>query len=284
MYPITPEKPNKMDKQSKRGYPSYRDSATTAADRYAVPDEPFAGPATRYVVHAGAVLCTSFFAVFMKGWARIRITETATADPFGYALFAGLIIAFGLSISQRYLIVHKWYDLIMEAVFVSRETRSRTTIGKIALGCFFFSLAIWLGAFAAAWSLWALQNDNSVTAAGIPIITGGATRAGFLEGFGAFILTWANLHYQQNMATFKRKRVVASTVLMGLLEAALFYFLRGYSGGCFSEVEFLSLASISGVFIDDYWIYLVAPIGGTFLAYMAFFWWFRDSLQKKNLL
>lgn len=271
----------KPQPKHKRAFPTTRDSLETVAQRYEVSGQPFAQKALRFLVNSFSLLFTSLFIVWAKSWARVNFKESSYNDPFGSTVAAGLVISFALTLCHRFLVTTTLYNTIAEAIMVVGSGKNWADNAKsAALACFFYLFAIGGGAYLGGLITWGLQKNNAVTFAGVPsyanFVEGDVTRAFFVEFIGSSILVWTTLHLYHNYGGFHLKRKVIAAVLVSVIHAALFYFGFRLTGGCYSEVEFLALASVSGQWQEGYWVYLVAP-----LASLIFFaiWWavYRDS-------
>jgi len=226
------------------------------------------------------ILAASFVAVLGKGLGQIIYEEQANIDPSGVAFFSGIAVALALGLAQHAGASFKPWLLLWEWL----TPRFRSQYGGWGWGMvavLFFWLAILAGAFLAAWFLWMLQLNNTITHAGVPVLGMNNGRGFAVEFVGAVFWGWAYFVIYHHTEMKKHVHRLLSAIVLGFLEAMLVYFAFPYSRGSFNVAYWLSTASMSGYFPEGYWIYIIAPMLGYLLGFILHY---LSTMNWSNLM
>lgn len=256
-------------------YPETMDSLYTMIrdkinNRYATlaGTQPNFGERTAYV--ALILLLITYMTSFLVFLARVVTIEKGI--PFGleYALICGLAAALQAYITLPY--IHRQDGILqLFEIWMKHYSLNMPLIWQRIIFWVVCMIASLGANVLAAWSVWAIQFDNAVTFAGLPLVVGNMWRAFGILLVGYSLIYWVLFHAFYNPEAASDRNNSNAPIMLGIVTTAVTYVAVPFTGGGFSFEQYLATSIISGNWDIDGWVYPAASFGAGILIAVVFY-------------
>lgn len=232
--------------------------------------------------YAGLILLVVTYLVsFLTNLAYVVVQERGYTFGIEYPLIAGLAVAIQLYLTIA--ITHR-IDGVLQLVEIWMGHYSRNTpVVWQRLMFWVICMVVTLGGQTlAAWSVYAIQFDNSVTFAGLPTVVGNEWRAVGILTVGYTLIYLVFLHSFYNPEAASDKNNSNAPLFVGLTVTAVSYISVPYTGAGYSFERYIASSIISGFWPESGWVYAVSAGFAAILSGIVFYTMHRTTKDGES--